>query len=163
MSQKKRSAKFPYAILNVWDYDEAGSSDSLGTTRLYLHKITEVQGGGIRSIKQRRCRRSVVPRRRVVRMRKREGGLCGSAQYSGSVKERLKLDGLPPSYGYCDCRAWFHGLAASASLEGEILHKNSKAAKLSLAILLSSIRSSIACTVHSFSTFPNMIHSRRWT
>ena len=34
--------KHPFIRFSVWDYDESGSSDDLGTAKIYLHNITGV-------------------------------------------------------------------------------------------------------------------------
>ena len=39
MPQVDEFDKFPFARINVWDFDEAGD-DNLGTARFYLHDIT---------------------------------------------------------------------------------------------------------------------------
>ena len=114
MPQQDEFDKFPFARINVWDFDEAGDSDNLGSARFYLHDIT-----GPRPYKpyktldvQNHPRwKASVPKKRVVKFRRRRGApLREHTILTRRHIQTSKLEGLP---AYLDSsitiEGWFHG------------------------------------------------------
>mmetsp|Transcript_21969 Transcript_21969/g.35332 ORF Transcript_21969/g.35332 Transcript_21969/m.35332 type:complete len:1485 (-) Transcript_21969:798-5252(-) len=95
-------AEYPFVRITLWDADEAGSSDLLGTAKLYLHWIT--------GCSSREAEHPVLqPRHLPVRRRKRgKKKLRDDTILTRVYTDDLKLDGLPSGIdSYVKVAAWF--------------------------------------------------------
>lgn len=84
-------AEYPCVRICVWDSDETGSSDLLGTCKLYLHHITGQVGDDGEN------RNFPRPKRMVVKRRKRRGQkkLREETIMTRIFEKDLRLEGLP--------------------------------------------------------------------
>ncbi|GBG28450.1 Synaptotagmin-C [Hondaea fermentalgiana] len=101
-------AEDPFVRITLWDADLTGSSDLLGTTKLYLHWITgtgkEKKQGDVRPQQQMK-----VQRRKVKRWRRNKQGYLREVDIITRVySDDLKLSGLPPGVdSFVKVSAWF--------------------------------------------------------
>jgi hypothetical protein len=100
--------KHPFVRLSVWDYDESGSSDDLGTAKIYLHNIT---GAWNKDDDVDESFKPNVPTKRTVMIRDRPSGpLRQRTIMTRSISQRIELEGLPPHLqSAIKIEAWFHG------------------------------------------------------
>ena len=100
--------KHPFVRFSVWDYDESGSSDDLGTGKIYLHNIT---GAWNKDDDVDDTFKPNVPTKREVMIRDRATGpLRQRTIMTRSYTSRVKLEGLPPHLeSAIKVEAWFHG------------------------------------------------------
>eukprot|EP00947_MAST-08B_sp_MAST-8B-sp1_P004667 g4667.t1 len=100
----------PVVNIQCWDYDEAGSADSLGTGKLYLCQITGPAPKGMYS-KQFGGMKQQVPKRIHVRIRDGEGkSLRKRVIETRTFRGPIKLeDGVKGSDAAVRVEAYFHG------------------------------------------------------
>jgi hypothetical protein len=100
--------KHPFIRFSVWDYDESGSSDDLGTAKIYLHNIT---GAWNKDDEVDDSFKPNVPTKRNVMIRDRPTGpLRQRTIMTRTITQRIELEGLPPQCNSAiKIEAWFHG------------------------------------------------------
>ena len=100
--------KHPFVRLSVWDYDESGSSDDLGTGKIFLHNIT---GAWNKDDDVDDSFKPNVPTKRTVMIRDRPTGpLRQRTVMTRTITQRIELQGLPPHLqSAIKIEAWFHG------------------------------------------------------
>ena len=122
--------KHPFVRLSVWDYDESGSSDDLGTGKIYLHNIT---GAWNKDADVDDSFKPNVPTKREVMIRDRPTGpLRQRTIMTRGYTARVKLEGLPPHLeSAIKIEAWFHGPGfVDETRRPQIFSSRSKAMKI---------------------------------
>ena len=122
--------KHPFVRLSVWDYDESGSSDDLGTGKIFLHNIT---GAWNKDADVDDSFKPNVPTKREVMIRNRATGpLRARTIMTRSYSSRIKLEGLPPHLeSAIKVEAWFQGPGyVDETKRPQIYSSRSKAMKI---------------------------------
>ena len=103
-------ARFPMIRINVWDYDDTGSSDLLGTCLVYLHEITGCPRGPSGGASGDSVAMPPLTRLKIRRRKYPEGALREKYIQTRVLKLERELEGLPRGVdSFVRIEAFFRG------------------------------------------------------